>query len=364
MDGAEATRRTGFVRGVLRLAGPYWNAEHRWRVRGAAFALLLLTVAQVGLAVWTNHWNRDLFDALERRSLRDVLEQAAVFAAIFATTIAVTGVHLMVKRWLQLDWRRWLTRVLVGHWMADGRHHRLALRPGEHDNPDGRIAEDVRIATETAVALAHSALFALLSFLLFVQILWEVSGTIRLPGTDVHVPGYLVLLAFLYAGAGALLGWRLGRPLVRATDALQGAEADYRFGLARMRDRSESIALSRGESTEREGASARFGRIVRDWNRQSLAYVGIVGFTTGYGALLPVFPLLIAAPQYVLGTMTLGMLMQGAQAFQRLASSLSWPMDNLGDIARTRASVERVLSLHEALRRLDAEAHRAARPAH
>jgi putative ATP-binding cassette transporter len=346
----------GFVRRVLRLAVPYWHAEHRWRVRGAVVALLALTVAQVGLAVWINHWNRDLFDALERRALREVLAQAAVFVAILVSSIVVTGVHLMVKRWLQLDWRRWLASVLLGHWMADGRHHRLALRPGEHDNPDARIAEDVRIATETAVALAHGATYALLSFLVFVPILWDVSGTIRVPGIDVLVPGYLVLLAFLYSAAGVLLGWRFGRPLVRATDALQGAEADYRFGLARMRDRSESIAMLRGEPAEREGAARRFVRIVREWNRQSIAYAGLVGFTTGYGALLPVFPLLVAAPQYVLGTVSLGMLMQGAQAFQRLALALSWPTDNLGEIARTRASVERVLALHDALRRLDADA--------
>ena len=112
----------------------------------------------------------------------------------------------------------------------------------------------------------------------------------------------------------------------------------------------------RGEPMERAGATRRFGQIVRDWNRQSLAYMGIVSFSTGYGALLPVFPILVAAPQYIAGAMSLGVLMQAAQAFQRLTSALSWPIDNLGEIARTRASADRVLSLYEDMQHLDAEA--------
>ncbi len=182
------------------------------------------------------------------------------------------------------------------------------------------------------------------------------SGTIVLPGTSLEVPGYLVPLAFLYAGAGTLLGWRFGRPLVRSTNALQTAEADFRFGLARAREHSEAIALMQGEAMERAGARARFARILREWHRQSVAFMGIVGFSTGYSALLPVFPLLIAAPQYIAGVMSLGMLMQAAQAFQKLTTALSWPIDNLGDIARTRASADRVISLWEDMRKLDRDA--------
>ena len=348
--------RAYFLRRAVRLAGPYWNSAHRWKIRGAVALLLALTGMQVALAVWTNYWNRALFDALEQRAIADVLLQVAIFALIFALTVGVTGAHLMVKRWLQLDWREWLTRELLGRWMENGRHHRLLFRAGEHDNPDARIADDIRIATETAIALAHTLLYSLLMFGLFLDILWTISGSIRLPGTAIEIPGYLVPLAFLYAGVGTLLGWRFGKPLVSSTNALQTAEADFRFGLARMREHSEAIAMMQGEPMERAGARERFGRILREWHRQSVAYMGIVGFSTGYSALLPVFPLLIAAPQYIAGVMSLGVLMQAAQAFQKLTTALSWPIDNLGDIARTRASADRVISLWEDMRRLDRDA--------
>lgn len=356
-------KKKSFLRQVRLLAGPYWNCHHRVKVRSATGLLLLLTMGQVGLAVWSNYWHRALFDALEQRTVRGVLVQVAVFAAIFATSIAVTGAHLLVKRWLQLDWRAWLTEELVGRWLGNARHYRLRSRPGEHDNPDQRIAEDIRIATESAIALAHTLVYSLMILALFIDILWAVSGTLVVPGTKVRWTGYMVPLAFVYAGTGGVFGWMVGRPLVRATNALQTAEATFRFGLSRTREHAEEIALVHGEPMERTASTDRFRRIVSDYNRQSLAYLWIVSFGTGYGALLPVFPILIAAPQYIAGVMTLGVLMQAAQAFQRLTSALSWPVDNLGEIARCRASAERVLGLHEALQRLDDDAGPAADPA-
>ncbi|HTO07098.1 MAG TPA: ABC transporter ATP-binding protein/permease [Myxococcota bacterium] len=355
-SGTPRLTSAGFLREVLRLATPYWSSEQKLRVRGVTFLLLILTGGQVGITVWGNYWNRDFFDALEARSVSRVLVQVAVFAAIFAASIAVTAAHLMVKRWLQLGWREWLTLKLVGRWMEGGRHYRLLLAPAAHDNPDQRIAEDIRIATESAVALAHTLVYSVLTLGLFVEILWSVSGPATVSGTTIQVPGFMVPLAFLYAGVGSALGWWLGRPLVRSTNALQTAEADFRFGLASAREHSEAIALVRGEPGERARASTRFAEIIRSWDRQSLAYMGLVSFSTGYGGLLPVFPLLVAAPRYIAGFMTLGALMQAAQAFQRLTGALSWPVDNLGELASCRTAAGRVLALHQDLERLDSEA--------
>ncbi|MGE4263147.1 MAG: ABC transporter ATP-binding protein/permease [Desulfovibrio sp.] len=347
---------------MLRLAGPYWHCERRAKVRGATLLLLLLTMAQVGLAVWGNYWHRALYDALEQHSVQRLLVQVAVFAVILSCSLVVTAAHLMVKRWLQVDWRAWLTEQLVGDWLADARHYRLVYTAGEHDNPDQRISEDIRIATESAIGLAHSLTFSLLILGLFVNILWSVSGSVDVPGFNINVPGYMVPLAFLYATLGSAFGWMVGRPLVRTTNALQTAEATFRFGLSRAREHSEAIALMRGEPRERAGSSARFGQVLIEWNRQSLAYMGLVSFGTVYGGLLPVLPILIAAPQYIAGAISLGVLMQSAQAFQQLTSSLSWPVDSIGEIARCRASADRVLSLYEDMQRLDDKDEQAQNP--
>lgn len=351
-----ASGRSGLYSGrsFLRLALDYWNnSENRWKVRLIALLLLALTVAQVVLAIWISYWHRDLFDVLEDRQLAELARLVLIFALIFLLTMAVTALHLAVKRWLQLDWRRWLTGLLLDQWLRHSLHYRLQFVSGEHDNPDGRIAEDVKIATETAITLVHSLLFSVLILGSFVEILLSVSGSAALPGTSVVVPGYMVLIAFLYAGAGSALGLMLGRPLIRATNHLQTVEANLRFGLARVREHSEAIALMHGKACERRHAGHLFADVGMGWNRQTLAYLGIVSFSTGYGTLLPVFPILVAAPQYIAGVMSLGLLMQAAQAFQRLTSALSWPIDNLGEIARCRASIDRIISFREGMEQLE-----------
>lgn len=351
-----AVARRNFFQQFIQLCGPYWHCAHRVKVRGFTALLGMLTLAQVGLAIWTSYWNRALFDALEQRSLSQFLLQIGTFVVIFVFTMAVTAVHLHVKRWLQLDWREWMTARLLDDWMCKGRHYQLLYVPGEHDNPDGRIAEDIRIVTESTIALGHTLFYSVLILFSFVDILLAVSGAANVPGTSVSVPGYMVVMAFLYAGVGALLGLLLGRPLIRSTNTLQTAEANFRFGLARARENAEAIALMQGERVERSLSAQLFTGIARNWNKQTLAYTWIVSYSAGYGALLPVFPLLIAAPQYIAGTMTLGILMQAAQAFQKLTSALSWPVDNLSDIARCRASADRVLSLYEDLLQLEDKA--------
>lgn len=344
------------LRQLGQLAAAYWSSLEKRRARNLTLWLCLLTLAQVALAVWTSYWSRALFDALDQRSMPEFLLQIGTFVVIFTLTMAVTGAHLLVKRWLQLGWRQWLTQQLVGDWMTKGHHYRLLYTSGEHDNPDGRIAEDIRIATETAVALGHTLLYSLLILGSFIDILWTVSGSASVPGTSVSVPGYMVVLAFIYAGIGTVLGGLLGRPLIRTTNRLQTAEADFRFGLAHSRENSEAIALLHGEGIERRNSNRLFDAVARGWNRQSVAFLWIVSFSSGYGTLLPVFPILVVAPQYIAGAITLGILMQAAQAFQKLTSALSWPIDSLGDIAKCRASADRVLSLYQDLKQLEVRA--------
>ena len=338
-----------FYQQFIALVGPYWYAGNKWRVRAFTLLIGVLTLLQVALAVWTSYWNRALFDALEQRSLSQFLLQVGTFALIFLLTMLVTAAHLHVKRWLQMDWRRWLTSRLLDHWMYKGQHYQLRYTDGDHDNPDGRIADDIRIVTENVIALGHTLFFSVLVLFSFIDILLALSGSARLPGTQLEIPAYMVVMAFLYAGVGSVTGWLLGRPLITATNTLQTAEANLRFGLARAREDSESIALMQGERVERRLLSRLFDVLIEQWHRQTAAFTWIVSYSAGYGALLPVFPILIAAPQYIAGTMTLGILMQVAQAFQKLTSALSWPVDHLSELAQVRASADRILSIYDDL---------------
>jgi putative ATP-binding cassette transporter len=238
-----APTRRGVLNGFLRLAGGYWRrGPGCWRAWSLTAGLVLLTVVLVLLQMRLNLWTADLFDALERRSTDRFLKQVVVFATIVLGTVAVTAAHQWVKRRLQLEWRNWLTARLIGCWMDRAKHYQVALLPGDHDNPDGRITEDTRIATEWAVELAHSLLFCVATFAGFVGLLWALSGLTFIGSLPVH--GHLVWLALFYATTSSAVAFLLGRPLVRATDERQSREADFRLALVRAREGAEPIALA------------------------------------------------------------------------------------------------------------------------
>lgn len=340
-----------FFRQFITLAGPYWNSREKWHAWGMTAALITLTAAQVGVPVALNLWNQRLFDALEQRMFGEFLTLIGVLAIIVVANVTIVTTHLRVKRRLQVSWRRWLTRRMINEWMASGRHYQVTQIPGEHDNPDGRIAEDIRITTEYAIDLAHSLLYSAMLLVSFTHILWTLSGPpeVHLNGHELYLPGHLVWVAMVYAALGTTVAVLLGRPLVRAVNRRQTAEADFRFGLVHARENSLAIALLRGEAGERRHFVELFRGAKGAWDRQTIALSNIFLFVSSWAVLSQVFPILIAAPRYIAGAISLGGLMQTAQAFQQMAAALSWPIDNLAKVAEWRASVERVQGLHEAL---------------
>lgn len=339
------------LRDFWRLAGPYWRSPRRFTAWALSGGMIALTVAQVALAVALNFWNQRFFDAIGAGQLDLFYRLIGLFAAIVLAQMLVNVAHLNVKRRLQIDWREWLTRRVVEEWMVDGRHYRLGQAAGDPDNPDGRIAEDIRNATEFAVELANSAIYSNLLLISFVEILWTLSGVVSLQfgGMDLELPGHLVWIALAYAVVGIWAALLVGRSLSPAANRRQGAEQDFRFGLARARQNALGIALLGGEADERRRFFGLFDGAIAAWQRQTRALSSIFAYTSGWSLLSVVFPVLVAAPRYIAGTISLGTLMQSAQAFQQMAAALSWPVDNLAHAADWRASVERVRDLERAL---------------
>lgn len=348
----------GFFMQFIKLAGAFWSAENKNKTRLRTLALIVLTIMQMGIAVVITEWSAALFNALEQHSMSGLFKQIGLLILIFAVSMAVTVTHLKTKRRLQVDWRNWLTERVTRQWMDQGKHYLVThIQTAEHNNPDGRIAEDIRIATEEAIALCHSLFYSLLLLLSFTAILWELSGTITLDLGLFEIPihGYLVWIAIIYAVGASFLGWRIGIPLIKATDARQTVEANFRFDLATVRENSHAIALVHAEANERKRFSTFFHDIVSAYNQQTHAMAHIMLFTSGYSVLSMAFPVLVSSPRYILGSITLGALMQSVQAFQQMTSALSWPVDNMSAVAQWRASVERVLSLIKALDDLEQE---------
>jgi vitamin B12/bleomycin/antimicrobial peptide transport system ATP-binding/permease protein len=349
--------RLGFLRRFVRFALPFWCAEHKWINRLRLALVALLTVAQVAVQVGLNSWSARLYNALEARELDKFLEQIVTFALLLLASIAVFSTSLYVRRRLQFAWRVWLTKNTLSIWMAEGRHYQLGLITGDHDNPDGRIAEDIRVTTESAMDLGQSLFYCILLLVTFVHVLWTLSGVVHvgIGGVVLAIPGFMVFIALTYSAIGTSLALWAGLPLVGASNLRQTVEANFRFGLARAREYSESIALIGGDADERTYLQELLRGVRRGWESQTYGLVRIIVFTTAYGVLANPFPILIAAPRYIMGFITLGTLMQMAQAFSQVTAALSFPVDNLSNIAQWSASVERVMALQDALGNLQEE---------
>jgi putative ATP-binding cassette transporter len=349
--GAPAMRMLRLLAGAARGAG-------RWAFLGLAAAVVATLIGQLLVNLRITTWNADFFDALERRSAPELYRQAWIFLVIVAAWMMVVTAALVAKRYLVIELRRHLTLALTGAWMEAGRHYRLRNMEGSHDNEDGRIAEDARVVCEMGVEFLASLLAATLQFVAFVGLLWIHSGTARLAigRVEVAIPGYMVWIALLYAFLGAALAIFVGRPLVRATDRRQAAEADFRASLLAGLAHSPVIALTSAEPGERRRLAEAFARVRASWNVQTGSFRNLSFLSSGFGLLTAGLPMLILAPSYLAGEISLGMLMQLTIAFGQVVGALLWLSDNYPTIAQWEASAERVLALHDALGDLPGEA--------
>jgi len=348
-----------FFKTFWRIAGPYWSSEQKTKVRLLTLALVCLTICQVGVPVALNRWMRWLFDALEQKAMHQFAHLSIILLIILVSNVAIVNLHLRVKRRLQIGWRDWLSHQVEHNWMQRGRHYQIGYLPGPHDNPDGRIAEDIKSATEYAIDLGHSLFYDLLLLVSFTQILWMLSQApyIIISNTPYYVPGYLVWLAVIYAGMGSAIALALGRPLIRAVDRRQTTEADYRFGLSHARENSLGIALAGGERDVRSKFYHLFDGVTSAWDAVTRALANMFFYSATWSVLSQVFPTLVVAPRYIAGLITLGVLIQSAQAFQQMVGALSWAIDNLGKVADWRASAERVFGLVHAVDHFDELLH-------
>src|SRR5262249_22353440 len=217
---------------------------------------------------------------------------------------------------LEMRWRVWLTRRYVQAWMDKQVYYRLELEHHGTDNPDQRIAEDLRLVTSNTLALSLGLLSSVVTLVSFVGILWTISGPLSftLAGHDLTIPGYMVWAAIVYALFGSVLTHLIGRPLIALNFQEQRLEADFRYSLVRLRENSEGVALYRGEPHEQVGLLDRFERIRLNWWALMKYTKRLTGFTVGYGQLAVIFPIMVAAPRFFACAITLGSLFQIASA--------------------------------------------------
>lgn len=339
-----------------RLVVPYFRSEERWIAIALLVGAIVLTLASVTVNVAFSEWNRRFYDSLQNKDEAAFWTEMGNFGWIAALAIAFGVARGLVSPYLRLRWRRWLTGHYLSHWLDSRGYYRIELER-KVDNADQRIAEDLRLLGFYTMTLLLGLISAVATLLSFLVILWMLSGPISLAfiGLDVTIPGYMVWAALIYAFLGTWLANLVGRRLIPLNFLQQRYEANFRFGLMRVRENAEGIALYRGEPRENEVLEAKFTDVFNNAWRVLVTEMQLVFYQIGYGQLAIIFPYIVTAPRFFAGVITLGVVMQTAQAFGQVQTALSFFIDNYTNVAELRAVMDRLKGLQTAIEEKPAE---------
>jgi putative ATP-binding cassette transporter len=352
-------RRIGaFLGGAWGLSRPYWVSEERGRGLALLAAVIVLNLALVGMTVVLTYWQRAFYNALEQKDAAAFWSLLLLggeaegtwfpgFCLIAAAYILIAVYQLYLQQALQIRWRRWLTERYLNDWLADRAYYRIALTDRETDNPDQRIADDIRLFVSNTLALGIGLMRSVVTLFSFVFVLWSLSGPLEVFG--IAIPGYMVWVAIIYSVLGTWLAHLIGRPLIGLNFLQQKVEADFRYALMRVRDNAEGVALYGGEADEKRGLSHRFRILMENWWAIMVATKRLTFFTAGFTQVASIFPIVVAAPAYFAGRMPLGGLIQTSSAFGQVQGALSWFVDNYRELTEWRATVERLTRFEEAI---------------
>jgi len=340
-----------FLRDAWALTRPYWSSDERGRALMLLGAVVALNLSLVAMTVVLTYWQRAFYNALEQKDAATFWSLIFLggeaegtwfpgFTVVAVAYILIAVYQLYLRQALQIRWRRWLTRDYLDRWLADRAYYRIALTDPGTDNPDQRIAEDIKLFVDDTLSLSLGLMNSVVTLVSFIFVLWGLSGPLEVLG--VSIPGYMVWVALVYSALGTWIAHRIGRPLIGLNFVQQRVEADFRYALVRLRDNVEGVALHGGEADENRGLQARFAALMTNWWGIMTATKRLTFFTAGFSQVASIFPIVVAAPAYFAGQIPLGGLIQTSSAFGQVQGAMSWFVDNYARLTEWRATVERL----------------------
>jgi vitamin B12/bleomycin/antimicrobial peptide transport system ATP-binding/permease protein len=309
----------------------FLTSEVRWQARGL-FALLFAFAFTInGLNVVNSYVGRDFITAISHRDHSGFIRQAVLYVGVFALSTAVVVLYRFTEERLGLFWRVWLTRRIIGQYFS-GRTYLHLKESATVENPDQRIAEDVRTFTATTLSFTLMFMNGALAVLSFSGVLWTISP-------------FLFCVALAYAVIGTLATIYLGRPLIWLNYRQSDREATFRSDLIHVRENAESIALLRREGRLTARLLHRIDEFADNYRRIVAVNRNMSFFTTGYNYLIQIIPMLIVAPLFIRGKVEFGVITQSAMAFTTLLGAFSLIINQFQSISSFAAVIARLSAL-------------------
>ncbi len=357
---------TNFLTGLgeaWTLARPYFRSEERFSAIGLLAIIIALNLLMVGFNVVLTYWNRDFFNAIQTYDVKSVVRLIYLFnrspGAPYPMPgfIEIVGVYILIavyafylNQMLQIRWRQWLTGHFVKNWLSDRAYYHISLSGSAGsvvDNPDQRIADDLSSFTTSSLSLGLDFISNVVTLFSFIFVLYSISGSIKLFG--VTIPGYMLYVAILYSIFGTLFTHMIGRKLVPLAFNQQRVEANFRYGLIRVRDNPEAVALYGGETDERLTLSERFQAVRDNFWKIMRRTKALNFFTIGFNQVANIFPILVSLPRYFSHKIALGGLSQIPMVFGQVQGAFSWFVTSYQTLVTWRATVSRLYGFQEAM---------------
>ena len=318
-----------FLRDIWLLSRGFWTSDYKWKARLLAVAIIAMQLVYVSIMVYYNAWQKDFYNTIQEVSPEHFFYYLKFWPMYMVTFIFIEVNRDYLMQYLEIRWRAWVVDNYTSTWLGDRTYYFMqVMRGGEEDidNPDQRISDDIRLFVNYVLSLSLGILNAVMKICSFSVVLWNLSGVLYLPVGEASVPvhGYMVWLAVAYALAGCFFTVWFGKPLISLNYKQQEYEANFRFGLARLREYGESIAAYCGEAKEQKDAAARFRSIWENFRRLMTKQRQLSWVTSLHWRISFLFPYLVGVPKIFSGEMQFGGLMQTAVAFQQVENALAY----------------------------------------
>jgi len=341
----------------------FWKGPLGWWAWFLIVLLIAVAILQLLVQYWMNFWSRDFFDALSAKDSVALWLEAKIFVPLCVASTALAILSVWGKMTIQRQWREWLSHHLLEHWLTVTKYRGLKLVNGENHNAEYRIAEDARGATEAPIELALGLLASVLGAVTFMKVLWDVGGdlTVHLFGQTLVLQGYLVIAAVVYSIFITLAMMFVGRHLTEAVEAKNQTEAEFRSAASRLRYDKQYASAPKSSAEKRRAVDVALSDVTERWGDLCWQLMSTTVVSHGTFLVAPVLALMLCAPKYLAGSMSLGEVVQASAAFVTVQSAFNWLVDNYHYVADWRSSVNRVGSLLDALDEVE-KANKASSP--
>ena len=318
------------------VARPFWSGDKKRTAWGLLALLIALMVCETQLAVMLIDKTGEMTSALAARQADRFWAAVRTSLIVLAFAVPVYAFYYYMRDAFSNHWRRWLTHRFLDGYLSERKYYEIGAG-GDIDNPDQRISEDINTFTGRSTHFLLIFIGSLMQLVAFSAVLWSISK---------------MLVAFL--AVYALLGtfgalYFFGAPLIRLNFWQIRREADFRFGLMRLRENAESIAFYRGEPQERAQINRRFEAAFSNYARLIKKQLSLNLFQRAFSQLTLILPSIILANAVLAGELEVGRAIQAAGAFAVVLGAISLIVDNFESLSRFVAGIDRLHTLSEAV---------------